>query len=131
MATRSNIGILNSNGTINSIYCHWDGYPSNNGKILLEYYQDTEKIKKLINGGDISYLGEEISGDKNHTFDNPSSNQTVFYTRDRGENTPFKVTPLKSFHQEEFSYYWDGTNWLYSSNGKKYHILTKEDYNDD
>ncbi len=32
-----------SDGIIKSIYCHWDGYPSNNGKILLEHYNSQEK----------------------------------------------------------------------------------------
>jgi hypothetical protein len=44
MATRSRIGIELEDGVIESIYCHWDGYPENNGKILLEHYQDPNKI---------------------------------------------------------------------------------------
>ena len=29
MATRSNIGILNTDGSVYYIYCHYDGYPDN------------------------------------------------------------------------------------------------------
>lgn len=25
MSTRSNIGVLNNDGTVTAIYCHWDG----------------------------------------------------------------------------------------------------------
>lgn len=67
MSTRSRIGVLNEDGTIRSIYVHWDGYPSNNGKILAEHYRDIRKIQKLIELGDISILGPEI-GEK-HDFD--------------------------------------------------------------
>ena len=40
MATRSRIAIEKENGTVESIYCHWDGYPENNGRILVENYTD-------------------------------------------------------------------------------------------
>ena len=39
MSTRSNIAIKRKNGTVESIYCHWDGYLSYNGKILLKKLQ--------------------------------------------------------------------------------------------
>ncbi len=32
MATRSNIGIVNDNGSVTGIYCHWDGYPEHKRK---------------------------------------------------------------------------------------------------
>ncbi len=35
MATRSNIGIVNEDGSITGIYCHYDGYPEYVGKMLL------------------------------------------------------------------------------------------------
>ena len=47
MATRSRIAIENQDGTVKSIYCHWDGYISHNGKISFENY-DREKLEKLI-----------------------------------------------------------------------------------
>ena len=40
MATRSNIGIVNEDDSITAIYCHWDGYPEHNGKILLNHYNN-------------------------------------------------------------------------------------------
>lgn len=78
MATRSAIGIENADGTVTAVYCHWDGYPENNGKILLEYYPETETTK-LISYGDISSLGEKID-------------ETTFYGRDRGEENIDAVT---------------------------------------
>jgi hypothetical protein len=56
MATRSTIGVRLPDGTIESIYCHWDGYPSHNGKRLKEHYRDIEKVLDLMEQGNISYL---------------------------------------------------------------------------
>ena len=57
MGTRSRIGIRNADGTITSIYCHWDGYPAYNGRILLENYKDKETVLALMKLGDMSFLG--------------------------------------------------------------------------
>ena len=38
MATRNRIAIENQDGTVISIYCHWDGHIETNGKILFENY---------------------------------------------------------------------------------------------
>lgn len=59
MATRSTIAIENVDGTITSVYCHWDGYPSYNGDILLHHYH-YDKLAELISNGDMSSLHEEI-----------------------------------------------------------------------
>jgi hypothetical protein len=96
MGTRSNIGIQNLDGSYDVIYCHWDGYPSHNGRILYEHYQDLKKIKQLIALGDLSSLGEKL-GTK-HPFDTimlteeqreahekKYSTMCTAYGRDRGE----------------------------------------------
>jgi len=57
MSTRSRIGIRNKDNTITSIYCHWDGYPTWNGKMLLTYYTKREDVEKLIKLGNLSTLG--------------------------------------------------------------------------
>ena len=56
MATRSIIGILHENNTIESIYCHYDGMPSNTGYFLLTYYNNKQKVLDLIKKGDLSSL---------------------------------------------------------------------------
>ena len=56
MATRSIIGILHDNNTIESIYCHYDGMPSNTGFFLLKYYNTKQKVIDLIKKGDLSSL---------------------------------------------------------------------------
>ena len=83
MATRSHIGVKNVDGTIDFVYCHWDGYPENNGKILVNHYQDMDKVNALMKLGDLSSLGEEIGW--KHDFDKWVNGQCNAYGRDRGE----------------------------------------------
>ena len=56
MATRSIIGILHDNNTIESIYCHYDGSPRHTGYFLLTYYNTKQKVLDLIKNGDLSSL---------------------------------------------------------------------------
>jgi hypothetical protein len=58
MATRSRIAVKQQDGTIDSIYCHFDGYPSGVGDILINYYSRKE-ADQLMQGGDISTLGDD------------------------------------------------------------------------
>lgn len=87
MATRSRIAIENEDGSVTSIYCHWDGYPEHVGRILQEYYTDREKVKKLIALGSLSSLFPELEAptDAVHSFDKPLDGITIAYHRDRGE----------------------------------------------
>ena len=137
MATRSNIGILNEDGTITAIYCHWDGYPEGVGLTLVNHYPDEDKVRHLISLGSISVLGEEVEPpvpitddiDNNrvrgilerfeppleHTFDSPLPGITIAYHRDRGEQ--FEQTSFAS----EYGYNsgWIDYNYLFK-NGEWY-----------
>ena len=88
MSTRSRIAIKNNDGTIKSIYCHFDGYLCGVGLMLLENYNDENRIKELISLGDISSLDVNINPPKGitHTFNNPCDGVVVAYHRDRGED---------------------------------------------
>lgn len=83
MDTRSTIALEYADGTVDQIYCHWDGYLSHNGQILLDHYQDPFKVQKLMDLGGLSILGEEL-GEK-HGFDEPVEGVCTAYGRDRGE----------------------------------------------
>jgi hypothetical protein len=85
MATRSRIAIENSDGTVTSIYCHWDGSPKYNGVKLAEHYKNREKVQQLIDLGAISSLGHYVFPEGQHDFSNPEKDTTVAYHRDRGE----------------------------------------------
>ena len=54
MSTRARIGIELKNGSVLSVYHHWDGYPEWLGRILKTHYNTREKVAELIDGGDMS-----------------------------------------------------------------------------
>jgi hypothetical protein len=56
MGTRSRIGLQLADESILSVYCHYDGYPEYNGKVLREFYTTKEQVAELIDGGNISCL---------------------------------------------------------------------------
>ena len=92
MGTRSRIGVMHGD-KLKSVYCHWDGYLDNNGRILLEHY-DSSKANHLVAMGDISSLDKEVAIPEGvqHSFQVPLDGITVFYGRDRGETgTEFQV----------------------------------------
>jgi len=121
MATRSTIAVELADGAVHQVYCHFDGYPSNNGKILLEHYTDPDLALALIAHGGISVLKPEIGVQR--PFANPGKyasaeylefneqygNQCLFYTRDRGEklqvNTYWNFEMYCLSHpREEYAY---------------------------
>ena len=85
MATRSYIGVKNTDGTVDYIYCHFDGYPEHNGEILTKHYADMDKVNALMKLGDLNILGIEI-GEKQDFDDyaNRNRNWCLAYGRDRG-----------------------------------------------
>ena len=76
MGTRSTIGVK-ENGNYKLIYCHWDGYYDNNGMILHKHYQDIDKVKQLIELGDLSSLNKNVEGGE-------EEDRCVSYIRDLG-----------------------------------------------
>lgn len=46
MITRSNIFIENADGTLDGVYCHFDGYLGGVGTALLESYNGSENESK-------------------------------------------------------------------------------------
>ena len=129
MGTRSRIGIELPDGKVMSVYCHWDGYPSYNGKILLEHYQNADKVMQLISNGDMSTLGPEI-GSK-HDFNARNTDMCTFYGRDRGEAGVEAATHTSAaeMHTEEYSYLFKNGKWYYCDGYKdptNFELLTLE-----
>ena len=79
MSTRSSIAIKRKDGTIESIYCHSDGYLEYNGALLNQYYKDPNKINNLINLGDISCLAMRVNPDPTleHKFEYDKRQENV------------------------------------------------------
>ena len=133
MATRSTIAIELTDGTVQQVYCHWDGYLDHNGRLLINHYNSPELAAALITVGDISSLSEQVG--EVHDFDerfddtDPRSKWTNYYSRDRGEaNTqPKKFLNFDEYvrdHQyEEFEYIMRKGEWQVSEYSGPYRSL--------
>ena len=108
MGTRSTIALEYADGTVDQIYCHWDGYLEHNGMILEKHYKDPFVLQKVMDLGDMSSLGERIGSQ--HAFDKAPEGECTFYKRDRNESgvgaKRFKsFADYKANHQyEEYEY---------------------------
>jgi len=113
MGTRSRIGIQFSDNSVLSVYCHWDGYPSFNGKVLREFYNTKEKASELINGGNISSLHTNV-GWNNETL--PETGPQYYTSRGESleENAPRYDESIFDFlekeNNEEYAYVWTVNN---------------------
>ena len=140
MSTRSRIGIIRTKDasgepeTVETIYCHWDGYPENNGAILAEHYTDAAKLDELLALGDVSYLGAEIG--EAHDFGTHSGSDTcLFYGRDAGEEIVASCTHTYGDWPDsgqEYDYLLTATGWVYRESaygkpsGDPWHVLDRE-----
>jgi len=133
MATRSNIGIVNGDGSVTGIYCHWDGYPENNGKLLLKHYNNSGIVNELMDLGNLSYLDKNLyCEDNNHSFNNPAPGVCVAYGRDRGEkNADSKsFTNISEFEKyanrttADYQYLFNNGKWQYRNHNGTWNELT-------
>jgi hypothetical protein len=140
MGTRSTIALEYADGTVEQVYCHWDGYLSNNGRILQEHYSNPFILRDLIDLGDISSLKSTI-GTKHafsqfevpmdgEAYDKLYGDMTTFYGRDRGETGvgAKKFVDYEDYvdnHQyEEYEYILrkDG-NWYVKQHDNEFELL--------
>ena len=117
MNTTSYIGEELSNGKIKYIYCHWDGYPDHNGRILKQYYNTINKVNKLLSMGNLVLLGEKI-GRKQDLYTTTHREQvpgwTISYHRDvrqSWEDAKPKVVNNDIELMEIAD--WDNVNYIY------------------
>jgi len=110
MATRGRIGVQLADGSILSVYCHYDSYPDFNGVKLVEHFNSYEKASELIDGGDISCLWTN-AGWNNETL--PVTGPLYYSTR--GEDCPPRLDKdMDEFFTdgEEYSYIFRNGNWF-------------------
>ena len=115
MATRSLIAFDNHD-TVTFIYCHWDGYLSGVGKVLLENYTlDVDKVEELMDGGDISDIGLD-----------PSKCRKTHDTRACRDTHGSVAREFKTMAEliEYFKISW--CDYLYVFNGRGWEYMTRD-----
>ena len=122
MSTRSYIGILRPDDSINFVYCHHDGYPEGVGKTLVEYYNKESMIEALLDMGPISCLGPDIG--LGNDFNNTDPRFCLFYRRDRGEkdngeNRAIDETEFLNHDGVDYHYLFDNGQWRCFKHGEE------------
>lgn len=107
MSTNARIFVPAKDGSFNSIYIHWDGYPSHVGRMLRDHYSNIEDINNLIDLGYLSDLQE-------------TPEECVAYHRDRNEDLVIEQFEELPDRNQEYEYLfkdghwfarWGGTDW--------------------
>ena len=112
MATRSRIGIELKNGSVLSVYHHWDGYPEWLGRILATHYNTRAKAADLIDGGDMSSCWTDDRWD-----DSADGSCGPQYYSQRGQDCPPRLDAdlceyLLPDNSEEFAYVFRNGEWV-------------------
>ena len=99
-------------GSILSIYCHYDNYPEFNGAKLVENFNSYEKASELVDLGDISCLWTN-AGWNNETL--PETGPLPYSSR--GDNSPPRLDAdlceyLLPDNSEEFAYVFRSGEWV-------------------
>jgi hypothetical protein len=131
MGTRSRIGYELPDHTVVSVYCHYDGYVENNGRILVEHYQNRDDVMELIDGGSMSSLrtthlwetaavrdadGNIVKDENDNWIYSPTRDPQPLYHTERGGELNVDHTSFDEFvsgnSAEEYSYLYDlNGNW--------------------
>lgn len=100
MATRSHIAYKDKKtNKIHMVYCHYDGYLDYNGNMLMKYYNNYDKVVKLISKGDFSSLYEDI--------------ERISYYGKSKDTKPFIYDKEQHMNREEYNYLFKNNKWYY------------------
>ena len=110
MATRARIGLELKDGSVLSVYHHWDGYPEWLGRILKTHYNTYDKVAELIDGGDMSSCWTESRWDS----ETKAQEYGPQYYSQRGEDCPPRLDANKYDYLAEGEEY----AYLYTLNGE-------------
>jgi hypothetical protein len=104
MSTRSRIAVELNDGTVKSVYCHWDGYPAGVGNDLLNRdFRSAGEVEDFLNEGSRSTVDEAY-------YDR--------YGESRGEKreTPTVHKDADTYLDEAFD--WEEYAYLYNKDGE-------------
>ena len=113
MATRSRIGLELKDGSVLSVYHHWDGYPEWLGRILKTHYNGKSLASELIDGGDMSCCWTDDRWDDTGVV---GVYGPQYYSQ-RGEDTPPRLDAdlceyLLAINAEEYHYLFRNGEWI-------------------
>ena len=112
MGTRALIGYLDTDGDtrLTSTYNHYDGYPSNLGKGLENFYDNDAKAEEIANVGYISYLDPETGKWNAQNKQKPEVDQLP----DNFNEAMMEIAAIVDSFGADYGYIWDNENeeWI-------------------
>ena len=112
MGTRALIGYLDTDGDtrLTSTYNHYDGYPSNLGKGLENFYDNDAKAEEIANVGYISYLDPETGKWNAQNKQKPEVDQLP----DDFNEAMMEIAAIVDSFGADYGYIWDNENeeWI-------------------
>jgi len=120
MSTRGRIAIKRKDGSYLSVYHHSDSYPEYLGKLLINHYNDEQKLLDAIMLGDSSAWNETIE-------------ENVYYGRDCGEQNTQPLVSLTiqdllddgTSSWEQYVYVRENAEWTMFDSNRRKHNLTQ------
>ena len=115
MSSRSYVGRINNDGSIEAVYIHHDGYFSYVGNILLEEFNSLESVNFIISRGNASSITDEVG------YEGSNEKAVLF------ENMVYYIDAFKNDIFIEYLYLFDTkkNQWLGTKNSRK---LTKNSF---
>ena len=112
MSTRGRIGLELKNGSILSVYHHWDSYPEWLGRILKTHYNTRQQVAELIDGGDMSCCWTDDRWDNSGDGSYGPNHYSL-----RGDNCPPRLDAdlceyLLPDNSEEYAYVFRNGEWV-------------------
>jgi hypothetical protein len=121
MGTRSTIALEFADGTVQAVYCHWDGYLEHNGQILLKHYSDPFKLRDLIDLGGFSSLCADVEETKQGAYTQRGEDLSIekykdiqdYYANNYGEEYDYILSMNWEGKAQWYVRYWDTEgNWI-------------------
>jgi hypothetical protein len=119
MGTRSTIALEFADGTVQQVYCHWDGYLEHNGAMLVQHYMDPFKVKQLLALGGFSSLEASVADTKKTAYTqrgeeisiNKYATVTEYFAECQQEEYDYILRPVGGV-AVWFVRYYDTNGWI-------------------
>jgi GH24 family phage-related lysozyme (muramidase) len=89
MSTRATIAVRRADGYFDTVYLHFDGYPSHTGETLKQHFATKELAEVLVAGGDLRYLDRKTGTPERYSNGNapvklPSNDVLIDFAKNCG-----------------------------------------------
>jgi hypothetical protein len=105
MATRAQIARFSGPTEIETIYNHYDGYPSYLGKALKDHFNNQDAVIKLMDGGNIRGIDSETGETEEY------GEKSSFVKADDMGSLLGKYADWVDSSGGNYAYIWDGNSW--------------------